>query len=238
VADRNRIPQHRRLYELLRRHICENLYPEGSLLPSEHELCAVHEVTRPTVRQALARLASEGFIQKHQGKGSIVKPVPKGIGILSILGTTSGVGRHELKSTALARPEAAAWPADFPFELSPAEREAGCLMLERRRVVDGLPVLYEITFLPNINLPRFARHSFENRSLFDVLRKYYNLEVTGGRQKIRAIGARQPIDYHLGICEGAPVLHLQRKLETNRPGYCFYSSIYCTTEKFYLEGNF
>ncbi|HLF35446.1 MAG TPA: GntR family transcriptional regulator, partial [Cyclobacteriaceae bacterium] len=83
------VSQYRKLYEMLRRHISDGLYPEGSLLPSENELCRIHEVTRPTVRQALSKLVNEGYIQKHQGKGSIVKTLPKGIGILSIEGTTS-----------------------------------------------------------------------------------------------------------------------------------------------------
>ena len=38
------LPQHRRLYELLRAHIINGLYKEGDLLPSENELCAVHRV--------------------------------------------------------------------------------------------------------------------------------------------------------------------------------------------------
>ena len=73
------IPQHRKVYEILRSHITEGVFVEGDLLPSENELCAVHMVTRPTIRKALDRLANEGYIVRHQGKGSIVKGVPKGV---------------------------------------------------------------------------------------------------------------------------------------------------------------
>lgn len=232
------IPRHRKVYEVLRRNICEGKYPEGSLLPSENELCITHEVTRPTVRQALARLAAEGFIHKHQGKGSYVKSIPKGIGILSIQGTTHGVGLRELKSTVLNRPSAGRWPDLFPVELTDKELQAGCIKLERRRIVDGQPVLYEITYLPNIGLPRFTAHRFENRSLFDVLRKWYDIEITGGRQKIRAIAAFPPIDHYLELSQGDAVLHLERIMETNRLDYRFFSSIYCSTTNYYLEGEF
>ena len=237
-SDISKLPQHRKLYELLRKHIAEGHYPEGSLLPSENELCSIHQVTRPTVRQALSRLAGEGYILKHQGKGSIVRSLPKGIGILSIHGTTSGVGKRNLETKQISKPEAIQWPEDFSFELTELEKESGCVMLERSRILDGAPVLYEISYLPNINIPRFTQKSFENKSLFDVMRTHYGIEVTGGQQKIMAITASDSISQYLQCPIGAPILKLLRKIDTSRPGYCFYSTIYCNTSDFYLEGSF
>ena len=233
-----KIPHHRKLYELLRKHIVKGVYPEGSLLPSENELCSTHNVTRPTVRQALSRLASEGYILKHQGKGSIVRSLPKGIGILSLQGTTSGVGVHNLETKPIGKPSIGKWPEDFSFDQSELELESGCILLERTRIVDGSPVLYEISYIPNINIPRFLQKSFENKSLFDVMRRNYNIVVIGGEQKIMAIHANLKISNYLEIKEGDPILRLERKMETNRSGYSFYSSIFCNTNNFYLEGNF
>ena len=226
------------LYELIRKHIVEGVYTEGSLLPSENELCSIHEVTRPTVRQALSRLASEGYIKKHQGKGSIVRSLPKGIGILSIHGTTSGVGKHNLETKLIEKPYASKWPDDFSFDLSELELESGCIILERKRIVDGSAVLYEISYIPNINIPRFAQKNFENKSLFDVMRSNYGIEIIGGHQKIMAINANDEIGKYLNINPGDPVLKLERKIETNRKDYFFYSSIFCNTNDFYLEGSF
>ena len=234
----NKIPQHRKLYEIIRKHIIEGIYPEGSLLPSENELCLTHEVTRPTVRQALSRLAGEGYILKHQGKGSIVRALPKGIGILSLQGTTSGVGKHNLETKLITKPYASKWPEKFPFELSELQLESGCIILERTRIVDGSPVLYEISYIPNVNIPRFAQKSFENKSLFDVMRNNYDIEIIGGGQKIMAIKASDAISNYLDCKPGDPILKLERKMETNRPDFCFYSSIFCNTSNFHLEGSF
>ena len=238
ITVKNKLPQHRMMYELLRKHIVEGVYPEGSLLPSENELCSTHDVTRPTVRQALSRLANEGYITKHQGKGSIVRSLPKGIGILSIQGTTSGVGKHNLQTKLIAKPYASKWPNDFPFDLSQLELESGCITLERTRIVDGSAVLYELSYIPNINIPRFTQKSFENKSLFDVMRANYGIEVVGGAQKIMAINSNKEISNYLNISTGHPVLKLERKIETNRKDYYFYSIIYCNTNDFYLEGSF
>lgn len=237
-TNKGKIPRHRKLYELLRKHIVEGVYPEGSLLPSENELCNVHEVTRPTVRQALTKLAVEGYILKHQGKGSIVRSLPKGIGILSIQGTTSGIGKHNLETKPIGKPYISKWPEDFPFELSDLELESGCIILERTRIVDSTPILYEISYIPNINIPRFTSKSFENRSLFDVMRTSYDINVISGAQKIQAMKATKEISQYLEIEYDDPILKLDRKMETSRAGFQFYSSIYCNTSEFYLEGNF
>ena len=81
------------------------VYKPGTLLPSEHDLCILYHVTRPTIRKALDALVNEGYIKKHQGKGSVVMGVPKGIGILSIAGTTSAIGQHNLKTRIIVKPE-------------------------------------------------------------------------------------------------------------------------------------
>ena len=115
------IPQYRQLYELLRKHIVNGVYEEGSLLPSENELCATHGMTRPTVRHALDSLVKDGLILKKQGKGSIVRKPPQNIGILSISGTASAVGVRYLKTDILRKPEVKNWPESFAFELSELE---------------------------------------------------------------------------------------------------------------------
>jgi len=232
------LPQHRKLYELLRKHILSGIYKEGDLLPSENELCSLHQVTRPTVRQALAQLVSDGYISKRQGKGSIVKALPKGIGILSIQGTTGGVGSHNLETKPISRPMLTRWPTGFFFELAPEESEVGCIKLERQRIVDGNPILYEISYLPNINIPRFIQKSFENRSLFEVLRTSYQIKVSGGKQRIRAIKASSRVSAYLNVEEGAAILCMHRILETNKTDFRFFSEIYCNTSEFFLEGTF
>ncbi len=232
------LPQYRQLYEDLRKQITDGIYKNGDLLPSENALCSQYGTTRQTVRQALDALLHEGMIRKHQGKGSIVTGPPKGIGILSISGTTSALGMHNLKTRILSKPAVIPWPEDFMFPLSKEVKMSGCIFLERLRLVDDVPVFYDLNYLPNINLPRFCNRKFENKSLFDILRRAYRIEVTSGEQRIRAIRADDTIHRFLDVPSGHPVLHLQRKLETNRPAYYFFSSIYCNTVEHALYGTF
>jgi DNA-binding GntR family transcriptional regulator len=234
----NELPQYRKLYELLRKHILTGLYEEGNLLPSENELCAVHGLARPTVRQALDSLVKEGLILKKQGKGSIVRKPPQNIGILSIAGTASAIGVRYLKTEILQKPVIRPWPESFPFELSEPEKESGCIYMERLRYVDDKPVFYDINHLPNINLSRFTLRSFENKSLFEVLRSSYQIEIVGGEQQLKALVPDQKIKKLLRLKSGHPVLHIERKLSTNRDGLHIYSTIYFNSENHAIWGAF
>ena len=232
------IPQYRKLYELLRKHIIESVYEEGSLLPSENELCATYQMTRPTVRHALDTLVKEGLILKQQGKGSIVRKQIQNIGILSISGTASAIGVRNLKTDILQKPEIRIWPENFPFELSDIEKEMGCVYMERLRYVDEVPVFYDINNLPNTYLPRITTRSFENKSLFEILRKNYHIEILGGEQKLKAIKPNAKIKQLLNLKSGQPVLYIERKMITNKAGFNIYSTIYFNSEKHAIFGIF
>jgi DNA-binding GntR family transcriptional regulator len=238
MAASGSVPQYRKLYEILRKHITDGVYKEGDLLPSENELCQLYFMTRPTVRQSLSTLANDGYIRKHQGKGSIVHQLPREIGILSVSGTTTAVGDRNLKTRIIVKPLIMPWPDDFMFPLSELEKESGCVYMERLRLLENSPIFYDISYLANLNLPRITSRQFENRSLFQVLREYYNLEVRGGEQRIKAIPASIRIGHFLKLGKGQPVLHLERKMETNINGLFLYSSIYCNTVKYSIFGRF
>lgn len=69
------------LYHQLKQRIAADIergtYPVGSRIPPEHELEKLYEVSRVTVRRALAELTTEGLLERKQGKGTFVS-VPQG----------------------------------------------------------------------------------------------------------------------------------------------------------------
>jgi GntR family transcriptional regulator/GntR family frlABCD operon transcriptional regulator len=232
------IPQYRKLYEILRKHILTGVYTEGDLLPSENELCSAYEMARPTVRHALETLVKDGLILKKQGKGSIVRKPPQNIGILSISGTASAVGVRYLKTDILQKPEVRTWPGDFPFELTELEAESGCVYMERLRFVEEEPVFYDVNHLPNIFLPRITQRSFENKSLFEILRQNYQIEILGGEQKLKAVKPTVQLRQLLRLKPGQPVLYIERKLYTNKADFNIYSTIYFNSDKHAIYGSF
>lgn len=65
------------IYQDLKRKIEKKEYSSGSLLPSEKKLAEIYAVSRETIRKALTLLLEDGYIQKKQGKGSIVLDIQR-----------------------------------------------------------------------------------------------------------------------------------------------------------------
>jgi DNA-binding GntR family transcriptional regulator len=60
----------------LRKEIVDGVYPVGSQLPTEHELCERFAVSRYTVREALRRLREDNLVASRPRAGTLVVPRP------------------------------------------------------------------------------------------------------------------------------------------------------------------
>lgn len=74
------------VFERMELSIKSGAYSDDERLPTEHELAAEFEVSRPIVREALRRLRERGLIYSRQGAGSFVRTLglrnPLGYGAL------------------------------------------------------------------------------------------------------------------------------------------------------------
>ena len=65
------------LYEQLvahfRRRILEGTLPPGTRLPSELALVEEYDISRGTIRQAMAALVNEGYLERIPGRGTFVR---------------------------------------------------------------------------------------------------------------------------------------------------------------------
>lgn len=61
-----------KIYLDIEQKIKDGVYPIGTMIPSEHKLTELYDVSRETIRKAQKLLLENGFIQKKQGRGSIV----------------------------------------------------------------------------------------------------------------------------------------------------------------------
>lgn len=128
----------------IRRRIEEGELESGSKMPTENELASSYGVSRITIRQALADLASEGFIDRRQGTGTFVAeraiPIQHDLQL-----TTHWRGRfaeagHAATSEEIPDKEPRAVPHILLRELSAADRPGKTAYLHRLHSVDGKPI--------------------------------------------------------------------------------------------------
>lgn len=83
------VPLYEQLKAILRRRIEAGEYAPNEALPPERELIGQYNVSRITVRQALADLEAEGLLVRRHGKGTFVAPRTPGL-IAESLGELTG----------------------------------------------------------------------------------------------------------------------------------------------------
>lgn len=69
-------PLYIQLQKAVKTAIHNGTFTQGSRIPTETELSETYNVSRITVRKAIAELVHEGYLTKRQGKGTFVN-VPK-----------------------------------------------------------------------------------------------------------------------------------------------------------------
>lgn len=67
------LPRYRQLAEDIRSDILSGRLKPGDHIPTEMELCAHHQVSRHTARDALRILTEEGLLTRRKGSGTVVQ---------------------------------------------------------------------------------------------------------------------------------------------------------------------
>ncbi|WP_034854783.1 FadR/GntR family transcriptional regulator, partial [Sinorhizobium sojae] len=78
------------VFERMHRAIKSGAYQSDERLPTEHDLAAEFEVSRPVIREALRRLREQGLIYSRRGAGSFVR----------VLGMKEPLGFGQLENVA------------------------------------------------------------------------------------------------------------------------------------------
>jgi DNA-binding GntR family transcriptional regulator len=230
-------PLYRQIQASLKEKITLGDYTEGSLLPSENDLCIHFNATRMTVRQALNELVKEGFIIRQHGKGSIVSAIRKSLGLLSLKGWTDVVGASERHGTTTILEALHQKKIQEPIfkHLLENEFHTDFIFLKRLRSVEEIPIMVEETYIPDESLIKITQEPLIDGSLFRTLYMRHQIDVNSMQQEIRAIVAEKEIANFLKIKTKTPILHILRKYGTSKEGFYLYSSIYCNTEKYAIS---
>lgn len=71
------IPLYAQLREIIVDRIDSGMYKQGEQIPSELQFCKDLDLSRPTVRQAIAELVADGVLEIRKGRGTFVASEPE-----------------------------------------------------------------------------------------------------------------------------------------------------------------
>ncbi len=172
------IPIYHQLYEILKSGIEEGVFEAGSYLPSENTLARSYGVSRLTVRQALSELLQEGLIEKHRGRGTIVKE-PKNVENLTELrGFTDEARISGQSSSSIVLENKLTDAPSVVMEKLDLPAGSKMILLKRLRLLDGIPYAVESAYVnPAVDtrLLGILDKDMSKSSLYDFFRNELNL---------------------------------------------------------------
>jgi GntR family transcriptional regulator len=113
----------------------------GEQLPTELDMAAIYGISRITIRQALAALAQDGYVERRQGTGTFVAERPALVqhdfGLMTPWRDRFRAAGEDAVSIHLKESAPEAEPYELSSELDPGERGLPRLHLKRLHKVNG-----------------------------------------------------------------------------------------------------
>lgn len=207
-------PKYKIIADSLRTQIQDGTYSEGDLIPKEMELAAQYQVSRPTVRQAVAQLVNEGLLEKKRHLGTSVRQTKIPQEFTHVIESYD----QEMHAKGLATStqvisfttEQAAGDVASHLELEPGEP---VYKLVRLRYAGKEPVVLVTTYLPSHELSGFEQIDFTTSSLYSELNDF-GYPVTHVHRKLEVIAADETISALLSVSTGSPLFYFQTEGST------------------------
>lgn len=185
--------------------------PTNAKLDSERQLAEQYEVSRNTVRAALLSLEAIGLVRRIHGKGTFVNRT----NLNSDLSSSYKFGEQmqllgkvpTTKVISFEKREVNAYFADN-MNLNFGEF---IIKIERLRLADGEPMMFERTYLPLKIFPTLTLEMLKNKPLYDVFEQDYQENISYADEYFSS-GVISDCDSKvMGLPEGMPCLMLKRK---------------------------
>ncbi|MFS1664485.1 GntR family transcriptional regulator [Streptococcus sp. zg-JUN1979] len=231
-------PAYIRIHDHIKKDIENNIWQIGERLPSERDLADAFQVSRMTLRQAIALLVDEGILERRIGSGTFVarkRVQEKMSGTTSFTDIIKGQGKNP--STKLLSYKRKLADKTERDKLQLSDDKAHVIQMERVRYADGLPLVYEVASIPEELIKGFDKQAITER-FFDTLR-HHGYEIGKSSQIISARPASEYIADVLNTKRGNAMLTLVQisYLTDGTPFEYVHSQYVGERFEFYLENH-
>lgn len=182
------------------------------MIPSETQLAETYNITRTTVRRALAELANENLLRKEHGKGTFVSLRPISYSMWNFSSFTDYVQKKGKTPTSIV----------LSTEVIERDNHA-YFKLERARGIKENGQIHFLTIdtshIPLDLFPGINAFDFAKRSLYDVMRKEYGIYPSIVDLSIKPHIICQRIAKIFDITAGTPLIMAQGQVsnDVNQP---------------------
>lgn len=172
------------IYKDLKQKIEEEEYSYQELLPSENQLVQTYDCSRNTIRRAVSRLVSDGYVQTMQGKGvrNIYRPVEQAaytIGGIESFKESSIRNRKKGRSVVLQFMELTADKKISKRTGFPVGSEL--YYIQRLHFLDDIPLIINHNYFLKSAVPGLSPEIAEN-SIYEYLENTLHMTIVNSKR--------------------------------------------------------
>jgi GntR family transcriptional regulator len=171
------VPLYNQLVDILITQITEKLKPNDKMM-SEREICQTFDVSRTTVRLALAELENMGYIYKRHGMGTFVSgSIKERKNLMDNYSFTDHMRQLNKEPKTIV----------VTFDIESINQLIAKRMglkegdevyrLKRIRLADNEPMMFEISYIPVFLFPSLTEENVSSKPLYEIFREDYNQKV-------------------------------------------------------------
>ncbi|WP_312426845.1 GntR family transcriptional regulator [Lacrimispora sp.] len=181
-------PLYEQLTSYIKIQIQAGVLKPGEQMLTEQQLCEILNVSRNTVRQSLNRLVDDGLLVRYRGKGSFIadEKIKRQINYLYNF-TENMLSLGATPSSVILSYGVEDADAKIKKNLELPQGQTKVFALVRLRCANGVPILYERTYIPYYLCPGIEHINFETTSLYHILDERYKLNLYHATETIEAV---------------------------------------------------
>lgn len=212
-------------------------YPLGTRLPPERELCEQLDVSRVTLRRALAHLVEAGALTSHQGRGWFVSRPPRGdwpSSLESFSETAERLGLAASSTVVEAVREASSLDDAEALGIAPG---TPVYRIRRIRHLDGVPTALDTAVVPEAAAPGLLDHDFTSESLYRAMQAC-GATVHRAESVLESRPADAAASEALQLGRGAPMLVIRQLVHDERGRAVLLSLVEYAGDRYRLRTTF
>lgn len=177
--------KYKKVYQDIKKKIEDQVWSTGQALPTENELMEIYSYSKDTIRKALSLLEMDGYIQKKQGKSSIV--IEHGLMKEQYLAEIKTAGELNKRSKHQIQTELTSLyivqGQDDLMSTFEVDDKVDFYRVSRVRTIDGERLEYEISYFDRRVVPYLSKEIAES-SIYRYLEQELKLTISHSRREI------------------------------------------------------
>jgi len=177
--------KYKKVYQDIKKKIEDQVWSTGQALPTENELMEIYSYSKDTIRKALSLLEMDGYIQKKQGKSSIV--IEHGLMKEQYLSEIKTAGELNKRSKHKIQTELTSLyivqGQDDLMSTFEVDDKVDFYRVSRGRTIDSERLEYEISYFDRRVIPYLSKEIAES-SIYRYLEEELKLTISHSRREI------------------------------------------------------